>query len=870
MSARVGRKGFWLRRARGGWLFLPWRALLPFLLLPPLVGAVLWLSWDRQGEFAAANQVTIRDLLGVGGERPDALPTVHLELPERSLELILAAVRRGDPKRGRDPGGTKPYVPGRYRDEGGTWRRCKVALRGSTDYHWSPEKPSLRVKLKKAEASRGRRFVELQRPEDVLALGNLLPEELARELGVLSNLSDHVRLVVNGRYRGVYVRTTRPGETLATEQGRLPGAFFKGDTFLPQQPDELWRDVNTWRAADATPRARHALQATLQALARGGERPSAATIASLHSHIDTDAFARWSAAMALAGGARTDYAHNHVLFWNTYRGLFEPAVWDVNGYGIATRPLIPVDLVLQPFQDRLSRDPRWVHQRNLHLHRLLEGAGSQPAQSQRIERHLTRLRPALLADPHLSTVQAGLGRVVRWPASRLEEKVTQLQRWIAARVAYLRVYLGLAIVYAEPHPTRPGSVRIQVHGTAATRVARKDGTTRLLYPGLSEKLYQGKQQLGPIVRPYVLPAPRWYTLPGPLSELRFENALTGAPVRRAEQPAQEVALRTLSEDAFPPQPSGPVVLGPGVVTLAHDLKLGPRQPLTIRAGTTLRLGPGVGIYARGRVTVAGEPGAPVVLEPASAKPWACLGLSGAGTRGSRLRYLFARGGSTGSDGVVRFKGMVNAYHCPDLELVGCRFAKNVRGDDAVNLAQSRIRVRGCVFEDAPADGLDLDRCRGVVSDSTFRRCGNDGLDLMTCTLVVRDSRFESCGDKGISVGEATRLVVRGVQVSECGVGVEVKDASAARVDEARLERNAIGVRLYPKKWTYRLGGFLLLRRTRLSGSTRAAASVEDRSRLCLLEANGSVLEGERITRLETLPTLWATFAQETERDAGAR
>ena len=83
----------------------------------------------------------------------------------------------------------------------------------------SLSKPSVRVKLRKDDVRDGRRYIELSRPKDVLALKNWLPQVFARKLGLLSDQSDLVRLFINQKYAGVYVRSMRPGQALAIAVG---------------------------------------------------------------------------------------------------------------------------------------------------------------------------------------------------------------------------------------------------------------------------------------------------------------------------------------------------------------------------------------------------------------------------------------------------------------------------------------------------------------------------------------------------------------------------------------------------------------------------------------------------------------------------
>ena len=302
-----------------------------------------------------------------------------------------------------------------------------------------------------------------------------------------------------------------------------------------------------------------------------------------------------------------------------------------------------------------------------------------------------------------------------------------------------------------------------------------------------------------------------------------------------------------------------MVLGPGEVLVDRDIVTDPGQRLTIRAGTRVLLKKGVGIYARGLTLVQGEPGAWVEFLPADENvPWGAFGVSGAATKGSRFEYMRVRGGSVGTDGIVRYKGMFNVYDCPGVVLRHCEFGENMVGDDTVNLAESRITVENSRWENARADGLDLDMCRGVVRDSVWLNSGNDGLDLMGCRVKVERCRFEGSGDKGVSVGEGSQVLIENSEVIGCNIGIESKDASRALVVDTLFDGNTTTVHSYQKKWMYSGGGTTALVGCRIENSVEADAAIEKRSKLILLDTRiESVGEGSnRVVVVDDLGHEW--------------
>lgn len=880
MRIRLAREGFWIERRPGVAAFHTWNVLLPFLLTPVLLALFLLLAVGRHtplgrylhqfpvqvwGQYVwplieREQRVALENLTAVEPVRRDsALPSLELSVSDGTLDEMATAMREGDPKLDREPGGTRPYFHAWFSDENMRVKRVKIAYRGLSAYHHYRHKPSLRVRIRKKDVNGGWRYLELQRPEDPLALRNWLPDRLAGSLGLMTAKSDHVRLFINRKYMGVYLRMHRPGEPLALKQGRMPGAFFKGDASADTGPKSLWDNIDNWNVfGEDTPVHRAVLQRLLDVLK---QPPSAETLTAFWQLMDGEVYARWAALMAATGGVHTDAWHNHMYFLSTNQGKLEAMPWDVNGYGTQADAGTPPDVWQHPISEMASRDPRWVHRRNEHLWALLNGPAAPDRLRETIDREVDRMLPDLKADANLSAFESGpLGpQLVPYSVRDLEPVREQFKTYVTERAAMLHKYFENAQVWVAPEPNRPGWARVTVGGTVAVearladggelegddrRAAHPRGERLLLYPGQSEdkNVYFSHVGEATLPIPYMAPVPLSYVVRADPTALRFRNAITGEPVVALQELGPGGKHRSVHPWDFPPPPTGAVTLGPGDVLLTEDVHAGAQQTLTIAAGTHLRLAPGVGIYSEGRTIVAGTRDAPVVIEPAGDEPWACFGVSGAATAGSRFTYLQVRGGSVGTNGWVQFKGMLSVYDSPDVVLRHCQVGRNEIGDDAVNLGESRILVEDCVFNDARSDALDLDMCQGTVRNSIFTNAGNDGLDLMTCQVTVEACVFEGAGDKGISAGEASRAVVRAGRIVRCTIGIEAKDGSEVAAFNTTFDGNGVAWHAYQKKWAYRDAGAGALIDCDLRNSARADLSLEKRSALELVRTQYTTID----------------------------
>ncbi|VAX41530.1 hypothetical protein MNBD_PLANCTO02-3210 [hydrothermal vent metagenome] len=809
------------------------------------------------------------------------LPTVELSVAQNTLKDMHQAIVSGDRSTGHRPGGDRPYFKAWFRDESLQIQKSKIAYRGLMHYHHWPEKPSLRVKIRKSDIARGQRYVELTRPKDALGIRHQLPEDFARQMEMVTTLNEPVRLFINRKYFGIYLRSYRAGEALALANHRMPGTFFKGDAVGPNAKFNLWESSANW---DVYGEKDHSHIAHLeQFLITLREEPSVKQIKAISLLLNEEIAARFSAIMIVSGCIHTDEKHNQMYYLCSNQGLLEPVPWDPTCYEVAGKTFTPVDTMNSPLLNCLMRNPHWVHRRNQIIQKLIHGMASAESINHLVEKRYRRMVRDLKADAHLSKKSIGTDR---FPISvqETEKELKIIKQWANAKQVYLQDYLNQAFVSIEESSQNPNQSFVKVFGTVAIKVRKKNGTpltgrdkeagkTDILFPGLTEKVYESifQPERHAVNVPYVRAAPMVYLVDAPADQILITNAITGHPVQSVEQDVLEGIsvngqARTFSPSLFIEEKRKDVVLGPGKVVLKKDVYVGPKQRLIIHPGTQLILAKNVSLFSRGKVNAIGTRNQPIQITSLEKKPWGCFGISGAETAGSRIEHVKISNGSIGVSNGIHFKGMLSVYDCPDITLRHCRFEKNTIGDDCVNLAESKIRVENCLFVKTAADGLDLDMCTGLVTDCHFLNCGNDGLDMMTCTLTVKNSLFEGSGDKGISVGEETHVVIRDCHLLKCYRGMEVKDNSYAAVLNTTFQDNQLDYHSYRKKWLYPKGGSGLLRNCTLSKNKRENIEVKKKCVLTLLQTSvQTVVSGEeRIHRVSHLPKEWLQFIQETE------
>ena len=684
---------------------------------------------------------------------------------------------------------------------------CEFEMRGLSGWHHREEKPSIRLRFSKKGPALGFRWLELSGPEDPWDLGNWLPDELARGMGLMSGLKSHVVLYLNKKSKGVYIRSLRPAERLALENGRLPGTWVKGDRL---DMGDIWSYPEVWDIrGEETPESRAWLNQFLQLVA---EIPNhVARRGELARYLDEDSFAKTVALYVYAATTHADDRHNQLFFHSSYHGTFEFVPWDVNAWGIHEPVTIHPNVRQNRLVDLAYRDPAFIYARDRHLYELLQKEEQTIATATEL---FKRLEPELQADPGLQRLQrrtlsdtADTRRLepmltdrnlaVELAVGDLEGLQAELLDWIRERGRYLGSYLNEARVSVV------GGV-VSVHGNVAVKAVPQGDESKavLLFPVYGF----GKNELGDAI---LIPGPAFYQLPNPQT-WAFSNAVTGVPLTPGAEQLQPVAQPFTPQ--LPPQPvEKPVekiTLGPGPLSVTKDVEFPPNSVVVIQPGTDLKLGPDVSLSFRGQLLMEGTENKPITvsrLEPGA--PFGTFSILGEKSAGSRLRYVTMEGGSRAFKAGFDLKGMFNVYECPDFTMSDCLFQNNTRGDDTVNLAVSKVSVERCRFRGAPMDALDLDGCSGVVRDCMFSDNGNDGLDIMECDLEVYDCEFVNCGDKGISIGEECRTLIERAKITGCATGLELKDGSRTLVRDTAFERCQMAVRSYRKKWLFRTAGY---------------------------------------------------------------
>jgi len=575
--------------------------------------------------------------------------------------------------------------------------------------------------------------------------------------------------------------------------------------------------------------------------------------------LRVEKFLTWNAVTWLFGSLHAHGPDNLRWYYDNTSGLFEPILYDVYRYPIRLPAARDSDIPRWRFEShenlplarRLLQMPNYRQRRNEILWRLVNESEFDVAQ--RCDEYFQRLRSGLLTGVgswdssevdkfHKETIRIlsdnrddlrehlAFARLFVTPSAAVHDsKATIRLRLLPdcrSLVAIDRVSITFATEFADY--VQRNALDVVLTGLAGERrtiegvgVSSSDDRKTLIlgfddfniWTPVDGRLAQYPAEwtlnvdLGEFTRSVDVPGAGVVAV-----AVEGHNSVTGQPIEAshviqsplidggdASPTSSSQSLdEFVSNSGLPWQvESDRLVLPPGEHRISGTLTIPSGMGLQLGAGTTLQMGPSASLISYGPLLVAGSEADPVRIVPAEEEqPWGTIAVvRAAGT--SRVQHLEVHGGSECRANGLFLSGQL-CFYWSDAELLDCVF-HDARADDACNVKNAQLSMKGCLFYDNLADGLDADFVNGSVESCSFLNSGGDGVDVSGSRLLVRDCLFDDMRDKGISVGEKSNLFAFNCVIQNCLIGLASKDLSAATLYASVFRANETAVALYRKK-----------------------------------------------------------------------
>ena len=241
------------------------------------------------------------------------------------------------------------------------------------------------------------------------------------------------------------------------------------------------------------------------------------------------------------------------------------------------------------------------------------------------------------------------------------------------------------------------------------------------------------------------------------------------------------------------------------------------QPLTLKPGTRLLMGPGASLIFKNTITANGTPQLPITIQALDVNqaPWGTIALLGKSASNSSFKHCSFDGGSGSKGDLFEYTAMLSVHDVENMLVEDCSFSNSHLTDDMVHIVYSDVNFIRTQFTNANLDALDIDMSKAVIEDSVFQGSGNDAIDLMTSYAEIYNSTLADNGDKAISVGENSQLLGLDLTINNNLIGVQSKDASQANLFNSNLFGNGIALDAYKKNWRYDRGGSIFASKSSL-------------------------------------------------------
>lgn len=288
----------------------------------------------------------------------------------------------------------------------------------------------------------------------------------------------------------------------------------------------------------------------------------------------------------------------------------------------------------------------------------------------------------------------------------------------------------------------------------------------------------------------------------------------------------------------------------------NDVTVGANGIVTVESGTIIYFSSGKSITVNGQIIMNGTETEPITLTSYyPSEKWGAISFENSvgiselhnvnislATNGIDPINFFAAISSLNS--TVHLKNVhFNNVKLPisaqwsNMMVDGCSFENVYEVGDYINCNGGNLSVVNSTFIGntiSDMDGIDLGFMNGttdirnnIIRD--FVGSNSDGIDLGDASLNVSisDNLITNCSDKGISVGQgSTTNVVRSI-ISNCNLGIGVKDSlSSANVLNSTFYSNNIGVSCF-EKVVNRGGGSASIKNSIFANSKNVSASVDN-------------------------------------------
>lgn len=746
--------------------------------------------------------------------------------------------------------------------------------RGGLPLHWLYDKKSIRVKLPPFNTYRNERRFDLINFPSMFTVLDWISYDMARSIGLLTPDYFPARVFINNTFNGLHFFLSSIDESFLRKNNRMPGSIYSGDTQFIADPfgvdfgigeqafivaggnglAALWTDERLWKKDASKDAASSNYRADLKKFFHTLEEKNPLIfMQAFDTYFEKQKFYLFWGLDKLVGSYHHDLFHNHRIYFDPYKGKFEPIEWDIRFWS-KDMP-IPVT----PLFKQILLNPILKYEHDATIYQLWNKFSVEHI-SDKINDANNRIKDELAADPYrqysdVNNKYFGLDKGTPFSMDEYTDSIKNLKQiykirhldigkslnnslasYLIEEISAHQLQVTVAINGNSPVDFDPWTILpASIHKDIGLYRLYKDKTYPVLghvqvdrlYPGVAVTQYSDAEKM--VIRPISFgnnkytPSPLYYRylIKGANSsdivtskELTGNNAITAkvVTIKKVDTLADDSLTQSLHpwallEQATAQTKNNTIILS-GEIEVYYDHIYNKDQQVTILPGTVFKLYNNTSLYFYGKLTAKGTATSKIVFKRMIAEePWGSIVLQGKEASESYLSYLDISGGSVALRNLIHYPGQLNIHDVDAFTLEHCYIGNNSIGDDALHIAYSQGNVQDCKFYRTAFDAIDIDISDVSVSNSEFFDIGNDAIDLMNSKAMIDHINVVGSGDKCISVGEASQVTIQNSQLKNCQLGIAVKDQSTAEIKNIKFSlTSGNAIALYRKNPRYSKGG----------------------------------------------------------------
>ena len=242
-----------------------------------------------------------------------------------------------------------------------------------------------------------------------------------------------------------------------------------------------------------------------------------------------------------------------------------------------------------------------------------------------------------------------------------------------------------------------------------------------------------------------------------------------------------------------------ILIPKGNFIIDKDLIIPKNKELIISAGSNIDLTNGSKIISYSRIIAEGSPNNPIKIW-SSDNLGECILISETQIE-SIIKYVYFKNLSNCSGSQIELTGSINFYNT-NVIMDNVYFINNLKGDDYLNIINSKLNLNNIFFQNSHADALDIDYSIGKIENIKFNNIGNDAIDLSNSSIELNNFQAEKVADKAISVGENSYLRGNLFKINGAFLGLAIKDQSEIDLNNLIIKNSNIPLATYIKKKEY--------------------------------------------------------------------